>query len=453
MTRDRFSHPVSIAGVMLTTASAVIFIALVIAIFAGLLQNPYAGLIVFVALPAVFVLGLILIPVGAWLRHRALQRHPELAGDWPVIDFRRPRVRRIALVVAALTAVNVVILLLAGYGSLHWMESPSFCGEVCHTPMHPQFTAWQNGPHPRIACATCHISEGAAGFVHAKLNGTRQLVQMMTNTFPRPIPPGAKMPEGAQAQTCGRCHQPGRPVGDRIRVIREYADDEANTETTTILQMNVGGAGLTQRSIHWHANPAIRVEYIATDPERQTIPYVKVTDANGKVTEYVTPDTTADTLRAGTRSTVDCVECHNTVGHPVSETAERAVDRAIAAGLVNRGLPFVRRESIRLVKASYPSQDAASHAIDEGLRTFYRSHGGSVEEKALTQAIGAVQDVYQRNVFPTMNVTWGSYPDNRGHIVSPGCVRCHDDSHKSKDGKTISGDCDFCHKQLDTEPQ
>jgi hypothetical protein len=453
MTRDTFSHPVSIAGVVLTTVSAVLFIALVIAIFAGLLENPYAGLVVFVALPAVFVLGLILIPTGAWLRHRALRRHPETVPDWPVLDFRRPRVRHVTLVIAALTAVNVVLLLLAGYGSLHWMESPSFCGQVCHTPMHPQFTAWQNGPHAEVACATCHISEGTAGFVHAKLNGTRQLAQVTTGTYPRPIPPGAGMPEGAQAETCGRCHQAGRPVGDRMQVVREYADDEANAETTTVLQMHVGSAASKEPSIHWHANPEIRVEYVATDPERQTIPYVKVTDPNGTVTEYVTPDTPDQTIRSGSRRTLDCVDCHNTVGHPIAQTPERAVDGAIASGLVSRGLPFVRREAVRLVQASYPTQDAATRAIDEGLRAFYRSRGGSTDEKALTQAIASVQDVYRRNVFPTMNVKWGSYPGRQGHIAAPGCDRCHDDSHKSKDGKTISGDCDYCHKQLETEPQ
>src|SRR5262249_54441290 len=159
----------------------------------------------------------------------------------------------------------------------------------CHTPMHPQFTAWQNGPHARIACVECHIGEGAAAFAHAKLSGVRQLMHVVSNSYPRPIPAGAEMPSGAQAQTCLGCHQPQRSVGDQIRVIGAYADDDANTETMTILQMHVGAAVPSGRSIHWHANPAVRVEYVATDEARPTIPYVKVTDAHGKVTEYVAP--------------------------------------------------------------------------------------------------------------------------------------------------------------------
>src|SRR4029453_14649231 len=121
--------------------------------FAGLLLNPYAGLVVFVAIPAVFVGGLLLIPLGIRLQRRKLLRDPSAVDEWPVIDFRIAHVRRTTLLVVALSAVNVVLILLGGYGSLHWMESPSFCGQVCHTPMQPQFSAWKGAIHGRIACA------------------------------------------------------------------------------------------------------------------------------------------------------------------------------------------------------------------------------------------------------------------------------------------------------------
>ena len=449
MKRETLSHPVAIAGVLVTTASAVVFIALVIAMLAGMLHNPYAGLVVFVAIPAVFVLGLLLMPIGARIQRRKLARDPQAAVDWPVIDFRRASIRRTAVIITALTAVNVIIILLAGYGSLHWMESPTFCGQVCHTPMQPQHTAWSNSVHARIACVECHIGEGAGAFVHAKLSGVRQLVHAVTNTVPRPIPPGTEMGPGAQARTCTNCHQPERMAGDRLRVIHEYGDDEANAETATALQLHVGPTPGTPRSIHWHANPAVRIEYVATDPERQTIPYVKVTDAQGHVKEFVAPDTSEQTINAGERRTMDCIDCHNTAGHPISQTPERAVDEAIAAGQVSRKLPFSRREGVRLVKASYPSQEAAEKAIDEGLRSFYKSQAVQADQEELTRAVRALQAVYRRNVFHSMNVTWGSYPTHKGHITSNGCFRCHDDSHKAKDESTISGDCEYCHKQLE----
>jgi hypothetical protein len=415
---------------------------------ADMLTNSYAGLIVFVAIPAVFVVGLLLIPIGMWLQQRKLQRHPDaVAADWPVLDFRRPRVRRTALLISALTGVNIVILLLAGYGSLHWMESPGFCGQACHIPMEPQFMAWQGAAHAGVPCVACHIGEGAGALVHAKLSGVRQLLHVATGSYPRPIPPGAEMPPGAQAATCAGCHKPGRVIGDRVRVIREYADDEKNSETMSALQMHVNVTSSSERGIHWHAEPTTRVEYASTDPGRQTIPYVKVTDAKGHVKEYVAADATDQQGREGQLRRMDCTDCHNTVGHPISPTAEQSVDRAIAAALVSRDLPFARREGLRLVKASYSSQEDALRAIDQGLRSFYESQRES-NEQAVSRSVTALQDLYRRNVFPAMKVTWGTYLDNKGHITSTGCFRCHDDSHKAKDGTTISGDCEYCHKQL-----
>jgi hypothetical protein len=442
-------HPLAIVGAVVATASAVVFITLVIAMLAGMLNNPYAGLVVFIAIPAVFVMGLLLIPAGMWLERRKVLRDPTTVPEWPVVDFRRAEVRRTALLITGLTAVNIVIVLLAGYGGLHAMEAPGFCGQACHTPMHAQFQAWQVGVHAGVACVECHIGDGAAAFVHAKLSGVRQLVLVVTNTFPRPIPPGAKMPPGAQAETCRGCHR-ARILGDRIRVIREYADDETNTETMTVLQMHMSVTTSSARAIHWHADPSVRIEYVSTDAERQTIPYVQVTDAKGQIKEYVAKDATEDAILGGNRRTMDCVDCHNTVGHPISPTPEQAVDRAIAAAMVSHELPYARRESIRLVKASYPSQEEGVRAIEEGLRSFYRTQGGSIDQQALARAVGAVQALYRRNVFPAMDVTWGRYPDNKGHITSNGCFRCHDDSHAAKDGSTISGDCEYCHRQLET---
>ncbi|HJZ73466.1 MAG TPA: NapC/NirT family cytochrome c [Vicinamibacterales bacterium] len=440
-------HPLAIAGVIITTTSAVVFIALVIAMLIGMLDNPYAGLIVFVALPALFLLGLLLIPIGVRLERRALQTDPTASVEWPVIDLRRADVRRNTLLIVALTGVNIVIVLLAGYGGLHWMESPAFCGQVCHTTMHPQFIAWQNASHANIPCVKCHIGEGAAGFVHAKLSGVRQLVHVWTGRVPKPVPPGALMPPGAQQQLCLGCHQPDRIVADRISVIREYADDETNSETTTFLQMYIGTASRSGRSIHWHANPAVRIEYVATDDKHQTIPYVRVTDANGQVKEYVAPDTKEDAISAGQRETMDCMDCHNTVGHPIAPTPEKAVDGAIAAGRVSRKLPFARREAVRLMTAHASDDDAA--AIERDLRKFYESQHGAADQQDLTRTVAALQELHRTNVFPAMKVTWGSYPNNKGHITSDGCFRCHDGSHAAKDGSTINSDCEYCHKMIE----
>ncbi len=236
MLSDRASvrHPVTLVGVVITTVAAVAFLTLVAADMFGMFTNPYAGLVIFIAVPALFVLGLLLIPMGIWLQRRALRRDPSASTDWPVIDLRRSRVRTTVLVLTAMTVVNATLVLLAAQGSLHYMESSEFCGASCHTPMHPQFTAWQNTTHAEVDCVKCHIGDGARALVHYKLAGVRQLVHVISGNYPRPIPASQAVLRPA-LETCGTCHSPTLGHGERTRTFREYAEDEKNTETATTL--------------------------------------------------------------------------------------------------------------------------------------------------------------------------------------------------------------------------
>jgi len=436
-------HPLAIVGVLLTTIAAAVFLALAAAMAADLLRNPYAGLVVFIALPALFVAGLLMIAAGAWL-----ERRREAAGrhrGWPTIDLGVPRVRRTVLAVVALTGVNIAILLLAGYGALHWMESPKFCGQVCHTPMHPQYTAWSASSHAEIACVSCHIGEGAKSFVHAKLAGVRQLWHVAADSYPRPIPAVAPgLPDARE--TCATCHDANRNRGVVTKTLREFAEDEANTETPTTLQLQVGGPGhktASGRAIHWHADPNVRVEYVASDAERQTIPYVRVTDSRGS-REFLAEGATAAQFQNAERRVMDCADCHNGVGHPFAPTVQKAVDASIAGGQVDGSLPFIRREAVRTLSADYPDVSAAETAIERELKAFYQAEGRTADAATLERAVRALRALYRNNVFPAMKVTWGTYPDNLGHMTSTGCFRCHD-GRKSADGREVSADCEFCH--------
>lgn len=441
-------HPLAMVGAAITTAAAIVFVALAAAMALGLLSNPYAGLIVYIALPVVFVIGLLCIPAGMRLQRRALAQGRGEA-EWPVVDLRQSRTRRVAFTIGVLTAINMVIVLVAGYGTLHWMESPQFCGQVCHEPMHPQYTAWQNATHSKVTCVQCHIGEGSEAFVHYKTAGVRQLVHVITNNYPRPIPGIADMRPALE--TCGNCHWPDRPVGDVLRVSRTFGDDEANTESVTAMTLHVGTPG-QRGSIHWHADPAVRIEYVYTDGERQMIPWVKVTRADGSVQEYTADGATEAEIAGGTTKRMDCLDCHNVVAHRIAPTAEEAVDRAMAAGQVPQSLPYVRREGVKLVQATYASTDDALAAINTGLRGFYKTQSGEVDAAVLERAVAGLQGVYQRNVFPIMKVGFGVYPDNIGHMTSQGCFRCHDGGHTAKDGSSIVSDCESCHKMLDAVP-
>jgi hypothetical protein len=70
--------PLSIAGMVLTTISAVVFLVVFLADLFGMHTNPYVGILFFLVLPALFVLGLLMIPLGVWVerRRRAAGRPP-----------------------------------------------------------------------------------------------------------------------------------------------------------------------------------------------------------------------------------------------------------------------------------------------------------------------------------------------------------------------------------------
>ena len=436
-------NPISLIGAAITTAMAVVFFALLALEMAGQLRNPYLGLLLFVAVPAVFVFGLLLIPLGAWRQRRRI-RAGAAEADWPVIDMRLPRTRSVIFGVALLTCVNIVIVSLAAYGTVHHMESAEFCGTTCHTTMEPEWKAHQVSPHATVACVNCHVGPGAEALVRSKVAGTRQLWQLFTNNVPKPVPAPVHDMRPAR-ETCQVCHWSEKVHGDTLKVIREYADDEQSAETATTLQLHVGGghAGLGAGSgIHWHMNIDNRIEFIATDEKRQTIPWVKLTDRNGNVREYAIDGVTPEQLAKGERRQMDCIDCHNRPAHTFEPSPERAVDNAIAAGDMPRSLPFARREAVAALKDEYPSRDAAFAGIDARLSKVYESQSTGAD---VARMIAAAQELYQRNVFPAMNVKWGTYPNNIGHVFFNGCFRCHDDNHKSKDGSVIKQDCESCH--------
>jgi NapC/NirT cytochrome c family, N-terminal region len=436
-------NPISLIGAAITTAMAIVFFALLGLELTGQLRNPYLGLLLFVAVPAVFIFGLILIPVGAWSQRRRVLAG-EADADWPVVDLRLPRTRSVIFGVALLTCVNLVIVSLAAYGTVHHMESAEFCGTTCHTTMEPEWKAHQVSPHAKVACVNCHVGPGAEALVESKIAGTRQLWQLFTNNVPTPVPAPVHNMRPAR-ETCQVCHWAEKLHDDKLKVIREYADDEKSSETVTRLQLHVGGGRADLGAgggIHWHMNIANQIEFISTDPQRQIIPWVKLTDRNGNTREYAIDGVTPEQLARGERRTMDCIDCHNRPAHTFEPAPERAVDVAIAAGRLPRTLPFARREAVAALKDEYPSGEAARAGIDVRLRTAFTAQSA---DPALAPFIAGVQEIYGRNVFPAMKVKWGTYPNHLGHVFFNGCFRCHDDNHKSPDGRVIKQDCESCH--------
>lgn len=445
------SHWITMAGVALVTLAGVSWLFLLPQNLRGDAGNPYIGLLLFGAAPAVFLLGLLLIPIGIALSRRRVRAH---LGQLPD---RRAAWRKAGVFFAVMTLANLVIGSQLTYRAVEHMETVQFCGQTCHV-MKPEFTAHMQPPHQAVACASCHIVPGAAGWVHSKMAGLRQLVAVTLNNYPRPIESAMESNRLVpSADTCEQCHARGRPIGNRLKVIQGYKDDQANSPIETVLMMKVGGGA--SGGIHGaHMGSGVHIRYAAADKKRQTIPWVEYENTeSGEKRDYAAAGATPEKLASMPVYEMQCVDCHNRAAHSF-ETAEKAIDKAIAVGEISGGLPFVKKTGVTLLKAVYTSQEDAAAKIASGLADFYQKNYAEVfanKSPDIQRASESLTAIYNRNVFPDLKVTWGTYPNNLGHMDDPGCFRCHDDSHtatlKSGDKKTIPQDCNTCHDLLADE--
>jgi hypothetical protein len=441
------SHWISMLGVTLVTLAGCSWLLLLPAHMRGHVDNPYIGLLIFIAIPIFFFFGLALIPIGIVLTKRRWAAH---LGSFP----SQPEAwRRAGVFFAVMTVANVLIGSQVTYRAVEHMETVQFCGQTCHV-MKPEFTAHQRAPHRVVACVSCHVAPGPTGWVQSKMAGTRQLLGVMLNTYPRPIESAMESNRLiSSADTCEQCHSREVPVGERLRVITKFKDDESNTRNETVLMMLVGGGRLG--GIHGaHLGPGVQIRYAAADKKRQTIPWVEYRNQQtGVARTYLASDTKLDSVSAMPTYVMQCVDCHNRPAHSF-ELPDRAVDEALASGQVPRGLPFSKKISLDLIKAEYISDAEAAQKIPAGLAGFYQQKYPeiSVQRRAEVQAAGQVLlAIYRRNVFPDLKVGWGTYPNNLGHADYPGCFRCHDDSHATSNKKTITQDCGTCHQALAVE--
>jgi len=450
---------ITLLGVALTTSSALTM--LIFWCYELLLSaqfNPYVGILLFLILPGFFIFGLVLIPIGIVLRRSRLRAAGELPSVFPQIDVRSSGIRHALTFVFVATLANIFIVSVAGYKGVNYMDSTAFCGTTCHTVMQPEYTAFQGSPHSRLSCVDCHIGPGAGWFVRSKLSGVRQVFAVTFHTYSTPIPSPVKYLRPAR-ETCEQCHWPQRFSGDKFLVKTTFKDDEQNTRLTTVLVMKIGGhTWRGAEGIHGrHLSDVSRIRYIAIDEARQVIPVVYYTDDQGKTTEFVSSDikATKAQLAAGEQRSMDCVDCHNRPSHAF-DMPGNAVNNDMANGLISPDLPFIRKKSEELLKASYADRQAAQQRIIESLSEYYRANYPSIynsRRSVIEQSAQAVANIYLRNIFPEMKVTWGVHPNNLGHNDFPGCFRCHDGSHTSADGQTINNDCSACHNLLAVEEQ
>jgi nitrate/TMAO reductase-like tetraheme cytochrome c subunit len=442
------NNPVSLAGGAITSASGVTMIAYwLVELFGRPNDNPYLGIIFFLLLPAVFIAGLVMIPIGLLARRKKLQKAGQIPAEFPKIDLNDHIFRHGLDIVLVATIVNLLVVAMASYRGAAYMDSPQFCGQSCHV-MHPEYTAYKISAHSHVDCVACHIGSGASSYFAAKVNGTKQVLEVSFDRYPTPIPSPVESLRPAR-YICEGCHTPARFVGEKLLVKSTFADDEKNTETQTVLVLHLGGLDGLSHLTGIHGVHLGHIEYIATDPTRTTIPWVQRQSADGSQTVFAA-SATGGAMPQGERRLMDCIDCHNRAAHTFV-TPEDALNRAMAEGGVSPDLPWVHKEGLELLKATYASEADARTKIPAQLAEFYRTQHPEVlpAKAALVDSAGKqLATLYSQNVFPYMKVTWGTHPNHIGHMSYPGCFRCHDGDHAAKDGTSITQDCAACHNLL-----
>lgn len=427
---------ISLAGLVIATGSFFAFLLLfALDIFAEH-SNPYMGILAYMVAPGFLFLGIFLVVAGAWMRLRQERRAAHAAAPVALkIDLSRPRDRKILGVFVAGSVVFLLMTAVGSYQTYHYTESVQFCGRACHVPMDPEFITSQHSPHARVDCVACHVGSGAGAYVKTKISGMRQLYHVVRGDFKRPIRVTLDKLRPAR-ETCEQCHWPQKFTGGFERMFHHYLADEKNTEFGVRLLVNVGGPN---GGIHWHMNPANKIEYVSTDDQQRNIPWVRHTDANGVVTEYANPDFKGDLSKLQKR-TMDCLDCHNRPSHNFLSPNE-AVDISIASGRLDRKIPWVKSKVVNALIQPYATKPEALQKIDAALRADYPNTPG------VEAVIAETQSIYKANFFPEMKADWRAYPDHLSHKEWDGCFRCHDGKHKTADGKISikANDCKACH--------
>lgn len=413
----------------------------------------YLGLVVYMVLPGFLVIGLLLIPLGMYLKVRGDKKHHLTPPkEWPIVNLNDIHHRHAFFIFAIGTVIFLFLTAFGSYQAFHYTESVEFCGKLCHTVMIPEYTAYQNSPHARVACVECHVGSGADWYVRSKLSGMYQVYAVTLGTVPRPIETPISNLRPAR-ETCEECHWPQKFYARTLRTEKHYLNDHNNSEWDITLTLKLGAnhssLGL-QEGIHWHINRDVKIEYKALDQHRLKIPWVRYTNTKtGEINEYLDSDAkvSKEELNKLETRVVDCMDCHNRPAHNYQPPAFY-INNAITSGEIPKELPQIKFAAMEILGKDFNSTDEAKETIKREIKRFYQDNFPEIlknKSQLIEKGIKGIQDAFGKNAFPEMKVKWNAYPNNIGHLEFPGCFRCHDDKHLSSAKKVIKRDCNLCH--------
>lgn len=456
---NSYYNPLSLVGSLLAAISLMIFVFAFIASNLFDMGGSYIGLFIYIILPVFLVLGLILIPIGMSRKSKRVKKGTEEATNWIKIDLHNPRHYNAMAIFVFFTLLFLVLTGIGSFEAFHYTESNEFCGTLCHSVMEPEYVAYQESAHSRVTCVECHVGEGAGWYVKSKLSGLYQVYSVLFDKYPTPIETPIRNLRPAR-ETCEECHWPEKFYSSRIENEKHYLADMDNTEWNIQLKMKIGSEHSAQgllEGIHWHINPEVKIEYIASDKKREYIPWVRYvnTATNDTVIyndiyEPLEPEA-LDTLEL---REMDCLDCHNRPSHHYLPPQE-FTDLLIASGNIPAELPEIKMVAMNVFNNTFENRDTGRIIIEQNLKEYYSTNYPQImndQKNLVDQAVEGLIAGYEKNIFPEMKASWDAYPVHIGHIEFNGCFRCHNGNHKNDQGQVISRDCNLCHTILAQGP-
>ena len=149
--RELLRNPISLVGLVLAVIAFGNFLFLFFLDLTAQHPNPYIGILAYMVAPAFLIAGLVLIPAGIWYDRRRRRQEPGESVRYLHIDFDDPSQRGALAFVFTFAVAFIGLSVIGSYRAYEFTDSVQFCGQLCHSVMAPEFTAYQLSPHARVA--------------------------------------------------------------------------------------------------------------------------------------------------------------------------------------------------------------------------------------------------------------------------------------------------------------